>query len=59
LNNALEYDRLAQAHRPTDVESLRREIRRLNQQGLRVRDIADALRLNDHDVAILLAGGKP
>jgi hypothetical protein len=59
MTDALEYDRRAQEHRPTDVESLRREVRRLNQQGLRIRDIAQALTLNDYDVAILLSGGKP
>lgn len=58
-SSAQDYDRRAEEHRPTDVETLRREARRLNDQGLRVRDIAQALKLNDYDVAILLAGGTP
>ena len=57
--DAIEYSTRAEEHRPTDVETLRREVRRLNRQGLRIRDIAQALRLNDYDVAILLAGGVP
>jgi hypothetical protein len=57
--SAAEYDARAQQHRPSDIETLRREVRHLNDQGLRIRDIAHALRLNDYDVAILLGGGTP
>jgi hypothetical protein len=59
MTDAIDYDRRAQAHRPMDVETLRREVRRLNEQGLRIRDIVHALRLNDYDVGILVAGGTP
>jgi hypothetical protein len=57
--DATAYSIRAEEHRPTDVETLRREVRRLNRDGLRIRDIAQALTLNDYDVAILLAGGTP
>jgi hypothetical protein len=57
--DARTYNERAEQHRPTDVATLRREVCRLNEQGLRIRDIAQALRLNDYDVAILLAGGTP
>jgi hypothetical protein len=53
------YEQRAQFHRPTDVEQIRAEVRRLIGDGLRVRDIADALRLNDADVLNLLAGHAP
>jgi hypothetical protein len=59
VTDAIEYAARAQEHRPTDVETLRREVRRLNRDGLRIRDIAQAITLNDYDVAILLAGGTP
>lgn len=52
------YER-AQQYRPTDVERLRAEVRRLIAEGLRVRDIALALRMNDADVINLLAGHQP
>jgi hypothetical protein len=53
------YSIRAEQHRPKDVESLRREVRRLTDQGLRIRDVAQSLKLNDYDVAILLSGGMP
>jgi len=59
VTDTTEYTARAQQHRPKDIETLRREVRRLTSEGLRVRDVADALDLNDYDVMILLAGGMP
>jgi hypothetical protein len=50
------YDIRADRHRPTDPAVLSREIRRLAAEGLRVRDIAQALRMNDAEVVNLLYG---
>lgn len=43
---AVDHDRLAQMHRPTDPSVVAGEIRRLRQTGLTARDIATALRLD-------------
>jgi hypothetical protein len=43
---ALDYERLARQHRPTDQAALAREIRRLYADGLKPRDIAAALRFD-------------
>ena len=40
------YDQRANAHRPTDSAALQAEMRRLASSGLRVRDIAVALRID-------------
>jgi len=45
---------LANQHRPTDHAALRREVLSLGAQGLKPRDIAGALGLNDHDVVTML-----
>jgi hypothetical protein len=50
------YETRADRYRPSDPGALAREIRRLHREGLRVRDIAEALRMNDAEVAGLLAG---
>lgn len=50
---AADYDARAQAHRPTD---LRAEVLRLHGEGLRPRDIAQALRMNDADVITTIYG---
>ncbi len=41
--NAIDYDRLARIHRPSDPALMALEIRRLRQNGLTARDISDAL----------------
>ncbi len=53
------YDVRANQHRPTDIDQLRCEIRRMLDQGLTKRDIADALRMHVHDVINILAGNTP
>ena len=40
---ALDYARLSQLHRPTDPGAFAAEIRRLNAEGLKPRDIASHL----------------
>lgn len=57
--NGTEYDIRANEHRPTDIDKLRCEIRRLSGEGLTERDIADALRMHLHDVINILAGNAP
>ncbi len=49
-----DYQQRAQQHRPTSMEALAAEVRRLHRDGLSVRDIAVALQLNDADVADML-----
>lgn len=44
--NALDHDRRAQEHCPTDPAALAAEINRLAASGLKARDIAGALRLD-------------
>lgn len=54
---SLSYDQRASANRPHDEQSLARECSRLLSTGLRVRDIATALRLDISDVLKLLREG--
>jgi hypothetical protein len=54
LSSADAYGLRANQHRPTDRATLAAECRRLRAEGLRVRDIADALQLNDADVSTML-----
>jgi hypothetical protein len=44
MRPAVEHDRRAMQHRPTDPEQLAREIRRLHRTGLSPIDVATALR---------------
>lgn len=57
--NALDYDRRARMHRPTDSAVLALEIRRLRQNGLTARDISDALRIDMGAVLNALATPSP
>lgn len=50
------YEQLAGKHRPSDAGDMAAEIRRLRREGLRARDIAQALRL---DLASVLAALHP
>jgi hypothetical protein len=50
-----QYAALASMHRPTDPESIDREVRRLHGTGLSRRDIAAALRLDLDQVVNALA----
>jgi len=54
-----DYAKRAEQHRPTDVDTLHREVRRLNAQGLKARDIADSLRMNVADVIAILVRRLP
>ena len=53
------YTARAEHHRPTDLAELNREVKRLSADGLRPRDIAQALRMNDADVLAILASAAP
>jgi orotate phosphoribosyltransferase-like protein len=53
-----DYTERAELHRPKDAETLRREVRRLNAQGLKARDIADSLRMSIEDVIAILVHGE-
>jgi hypothetical protein len=53
-----DYERRAQAHRPSDQAALAGEIKRLHRTGLRALDIAQSLRLN-LDVVINVLAGSP
>jgi hypothetical protein len=44
--NAVEYQRRAMEHRPTDAAGIAAEIRRLSLNGYSTRDIAGALKLD-------------
>ena len=46
MPTAHDYDRRANAHRPTTIGAMANEIRRLKNTGLTVRDISVALRLD-------------
>jgi DNA-binding NarL/FixJ family response regulator len=46
----------ATKHRPTEREALLREVLRLRAQGLRVRDVAEALGLNPSAIESLIEG---
>jgi len=50
--SAVDHDRRAQMHRPTDPSVVAGEIRRLRQTGLTARDVAALLRL---DLGVVLA----
>jgi hypothetical protein len=56
VNDAVEYDIRSQQHRPTDPKRIAAEIMRLRREGLRPRDIAQCMRMNDHDVIQIIAG---
>lgn len=53
--NALDYQRLAEQHRPGDETALAREVRKQASAGLTERDIGMALRLDPGAVRRLLA----
>lgn len=42
----LDYQRLAELHRPSDTQAIGQEIRRLHSTGLTAQDISVALRIN-------------
>ncbi len=52
---ATDYDRLARVHRPDDTRRLHLEIRRLVADGLKPRDVAQALRV---DLGVVLEALK-
>lgn len=52
--NALEYQRRALQHRPTDLVTLRAEATKLQRLGLLPRDISQALGLNPEQVRQLI-----
>ena len=56
MSAAIDYDKLARIHRPSDPAVLPLEIRRLRQNGLTARDIAAALRLDLGQVLEALVG---
>jgi len=56
VTTATDHDAKANQHRPTERETLLREVLRLRAQGLQPRDIATALGMNDDDVATLIYG---
>jgi hypothetical protein len=49
----------ATEHRPTERNVLVRETMRLRAQGLRVRDVAEALGLNPSAIESLIYGDEP
>jgi plasmid maintenance system antidote protein VapI len=49
----------ATEHRPTQPAVLLREVLRLRAQGLRVRDVAEALGLNPSAIESLIEGNEP
>jgi hypothetical protein len=51
----VEYETAANRHRPESFDDFVPTIRGLHGQGLRVRDIAQALRISDADVANAIA----
>ncbi len=53
--SARDYEARAQMHRPTNPDDIRREVLRMHRDGLRPRDIASCLRMNDHDVVQIIA----
>jgi DNA-binding NarL/FixJ family response regulator len=55
LATAADHD-AANQHRPTEREVLLREVLRLRAQGLRVRDVAEALGLNPSAIEALIDG---
>jgi len=54
IGGSLDYSRLAQLHRPTDADALRREARALAALGLSPLDIGQALTLAPAAVVDLL-----
>jgi hypothetical protein len=46
----------ATRHRPTDLDTVHREILRLHREGLQVRDLALLFGMNDADVCALIYG---
>ena len=52
--NENSYRDRAEFYRPTDPAQLAAEVTRLTRQGLKVRDIAAALKLNPAEVATIL-----
>ena len=58
-NQSLGDQAKATEHRPTEPAVLLREIMRLRAQGLRVRDVAEALGLNPSAIESLIEGDEP
>jgi hypothetical protein len=56
VNTSADHEARANQHRPTDREILLREVLRLRAQGLRIRDVAEALGLNPSAVESLIDG---
>jgi hypothetical protein len=54
MGDQLEYDRRANANRPTDPAAIAAEVVRLNATGLKIRDISDALKIPANEVARIL-----
>lgn len=52
-------DQAATEHRPSNRAVLLREILRLRSQGLRIRDVAEALGLNPSAIESLIEGDGP
>jgi len=52
--DAKSHEQRSQQHRPTDPAELAGEIQRLAAQGLKARDIANALRLAEDEVVSVL-----
>lgn len=49
------YRQRAELHRPADPKLIEAEVIRLHREGLRPRDIAQCLSLNDIDVLAIIA----
>jgi hypothetical protein len=54
IGGMLDYQRLAQLHRPSDTNRIASEIRRLHADGLTAQDIAAALRIDVVQVRTIL-----
>jgi DNA-binding NarL/FixJ family response regulator len=57
-STSTDYETRANRHKPTEREVLLREVLRLRAQGLRVRDVAEALGLNPSAVEALIYGDE-
>lgn len=53
---AEDYAARAEANRPTDPAEIRREVMRLRREGLKPRDIAEALKLSVPEVLMMIYG---
>lgn len=58
MNTAHDYRQAAQRHRPTDPQALAIAVQDLAAQGLTLRDIAVALRMDIAEVLALLNAGR-